>query len=193
VRRQAATGLYGDVVKNNIESMLIILPPSSPPLSNEAELSLEMDLTVLPKLLHDRFGMIIVNHDGGHSGNNFNLSTIFLNKLFMFFNTVPLIVLRDFCKAGVIPQMNLTLCRQLSVKQVVSTISGIDDTVRRNCLGETFEARMKYFFNSKDIHTLKNIRSLPCNLKVAAVVSDSADDVAVVTVYTKGGFDIFID
>lgn len=63
IRQRAAK--YG--LADRIEQMLIVLP-APPAAQAEAELTTDMDLTDLPKLLYDRLGMKIVNHDGGHKG-----------------------------------------------------------------------------------------------------------------------------
>ena len=64
-QRAAKVGLA-----DRIEQMLIVLPASTVAQS-EDDLTTDMDLSGLPKLLHDRLGMKIVNHDGGHKGKNY--------------------------------------------------------------------------------------------------------------------------
>lgn len=66
IRQRAAKYGLGD----RIEQMLIVLPASTatPQAGSEGALTTDMDLSDLPKLLHDRLGMKIINHDGGHKG-----------------------------------------------------------------------------------------------------------------------------
>lgn len=58
------------------------------------------------------------------------------------------VVLREFCKAGIIPQMNLTLCRKLSVRDVVATMPNLDPVKRQSVL-DSFDQCMQYFFSSR--------------------------------------------
>ena len=134
--------------------------------------------------------------------------------------------------------MNLTLCRKLSVQDVVVSMSHLDP-VKRQAVLESFDQCMQYFFSSKTTHESKMLdgyhitmigsirhflslkkfpvlhnvvyyhssntlitikgdekvtvrRSVPRALRVASILQSAEDDVAIVTFYTKGGFDFFL-
>ena len=57
--------------------------------------SAAFDIGLLPKLLFEKLDLRIVNHDGGQR------------------------VLRDFCRAGVVAQVNLTLCRRQPLIDII--------------------------------------------------------------------------
>lgn len=124
---------------DRIESMLVILPPPPSPVSEPLPRAVAMenigstesdnfDISLLPTLLHDRFGMKIVNHDGGHDW------------------------LHEFYKSGSLCQMNITLCRNESVKTVLNTWPHVDKHTHDVVLSE-FDTRIRYFFqaNERDI------------------------------------------
>jgi hypothetical protein len=189
--------------------MLIVVPAvpdSTVPLSVDG-LSTDMDIASIPKLLHDRYDMKIVNHDGGQS------------------------VLRAFCRVGALSQMNITLCRHVSQRQVVQTRPGVEEALREEVLG-SFKSRLQYFFSSPPggaassegeedlmpsviaitvdseqadsaantpIVSVKNTttstgsgsikRGIPRAMTPVCVISDDHDEVAVVTFCTKNGCD----
>ncbi len=72
---------------NRIESMLIVLSPS--------ENADEIDVEKIPKILFEKYGIFVINHDGGKE------------------------VLRKFVKAGVIHQFDITICRDRSLFEVI--------------------------------------------------------------------------
>ena len=60
IRQRAAK--YG--LEDRIEQILIV----SSPASDLGQFTTNIDLAALPTILHDKLGMKIVNHDGGHKG-----------------------------------------------------------------------------------------------------------------------------
>ena len=48
-----------------LESILIVVPPREVETSAHDEDQNAMDIKIIPKLLYERLGMLIVNHDGG--------------------------------------------------------------------------------------------------------------------------------
>ena len=103
-------------LQDRIDDMLIILPPNP-------SKHLQLDFSVVPKLLFDRYGMRIVNHDGGHR------------------------VLLEFSRAGALSQLNLTLGRKTSLQEAIAANSRLDGAIRSSIL-ESFDARVQYFFRS---------------------------------------------
>ncbi len=149
--RQRATKFN---LQNRIESMLIIIPPKITSPTNT--LSSDMDIALIPQILHDKYDMKIVNHDGGQK------------------------VLSEFSKVGALAQMNLTLARQTTVKEIITTHSAIIEDKRKNILS-TFQSRISYFFPTT--------KYIPSSLRPVYVIQDSLDEVAVVTFDVSEGFD----
>ena len=77
------------------------------------------------------------------------------------------------------------------MKDVVTEMPGLDSSKKEKVLSN-FEDSMQYFFSSKTSSGLY-VRSVPRDLKVAAILQDEKDEVAVVTFFTKGGFDFFAE
>eukprot|EP01038_Epipyxis_sp_PR26KG_P007836 gene7836-10643_t len=151
IRSRAA--LYN--LEHRINDMIIELPSI---IENDKN---SLDLSIIPSLLYKKFGMKIVNHDGGQ------------------------IVLDAFIKAGIICQLNLTLGRLLSLKEVVNTIDGIDDDKREEVLSD-FNSRMSYFFNYRNE---KNniIHSIPRILNpVEVIIATPELEVAIVVLNCNG-------
>ena len=48
------------------------------------------------------------------------------------------------------------------------------------------------FFHTQGDETIEIRRSVPKALRVASILQSAEDEVAVVTFYTKGGFDFFV-
>ena len=139
-------------LQDRIKDMLIILPPmtrhitptaSSTNRSNDtdtyrdndtesdmsgdgAPLSGLMDISLLPKLLFDKYDIRIANHDGGRY------------------------VLRSFARAGAISQVNLTLCEGQSVVDVLRTGPYVDEIAAdlAEYQDPLLEPKLSYFFHS---------------------------------------------
>jgi hypothetical protein len=157
-----------------LEDMLIILPPKA------GQPNDTVDLTDLPKIFYEKYGMKICNHDGGHK------------------------VLLEFCRAGIIPQMNLTLGRKSTVKQVINTMEKIT-TEQRELAAQNFDRKLSYFFSyrrdsagdvegSETDNNDQNMvlsHGIPPDLPILAIIEDDQDEVAIYTFDTRGGFDYF--
>ena len=109
-----------------------------------------IDLNVLPTLLYQHYNIRIANHDGGAT------------------------VLSEFSQAGILPQLNLTLTRQHSLKTILETTSDprINSTVREDILTHLSE-RTACFFRTSD-------GSIPQELVPISILSDAGDEAAVV-------------
>jgi hypothetical protein len=142
-----------------MDDMLIVLPPNP-------SMQLELDFTVVPKLLFDRYGMRIVNHDGGHR------------------------VLLEFSRAGALSQLNLTLGRNTSVLTAIGADSRLDSDVRSTIL-ESFDPRVQYFFRSHGPGNNMS-HSIPKELPVACILVDDVHDAVVATFDTSRGFDFYV-
>mmetsp|Transcript_1702 Transcript_1702/g.2727 ORF Transcript_1702/g.2727 Transcript_1702/m.2727 type:complete len:87 (+) Transcript_1702:63-323(+) len=81
--------------------------------------------------------------------------------------------------------MNLTLCRQRSVRDVVATMPLLDEQKRARVLAD-LEPHMQYFFASPGPH---KSRGVPRQLRVAALLRAPSDEVAVVTFSVPPHFD----
>lgn len=132
-------GRFG--LESRIDEILI---PLSPP--RDAS---KIDLGRLPKILYDRYGIKIANHDGGAT------------------------VLSEFSKAGILPQMNLTLMRNGSVHDVLSSSDRVEPVVREKVLAD-FEGQTARFFGTGD-------GSVPEGLEPAQILMDEGGDAAIVT------------
>ena len=163
-----------------LENMLISIPPSiqddkgeflkecTPKIcsvlnAENRSLASSLDIGSIPKLLLSKLDMRIVNHDGGAD------------------------VLRMFCNAGAICQMNLTLCRNKSLHQVLKDHPMVSTSVKDEALSQ-FNSRVKYFFPpEKEDQSGSTYYPVPSHLRPVAVLSDDFDDVAIVTFDTRGG------
>ena len=118
-----------------------ILLVASPP--GDAE---TLDIPAVPRLLRERLDIRIANHDGGRT------------------------VLSEFSAAGVLPQMNLTLMRARSVREVLQAAEQVDETTKATLLAE-FDARRQLFFS--------NDHALPTALEPVSVLSDDGEAIVV--------------
>lgn len=144
---------------DRIESMLVVLPPppSSAGASTHTELSSDVDVTLIPQVMHDRYGMRIINHDGGQD------------------------LLHEFYKTGSLCQMNITLCRNQSVKSVLATWPHAEKGVVENAVAN-FDSRIRYFFNTGDDSPDDGCRrALPRHMSIAGLITDANQDLAIVT------------
>lgn len=160
--RAAAFGLA-----DRIEDMLVVVPPPAGEMA--VGCSASMDLAQVPHILHDRFGMRLVNHDGGQS------------------------VLRDFSRAGALAQMNITLCRHQSQLEVLRTRPGVDEALRAEIVA-SFDSRVMHFFGSSRVAAEGDAvpcRAVPASLPAVYAVSDKKDEVAVLTFDCSGSVDFY--
>jgi len=126
-----------------------ILIPLSPPGKPG-----EIDLARVPEFLYQPpYNMRIINHDGGQT------------------------ILSEFSKAGVLPQMNLTLTRNASLYDVLRA-APIGEKITREAQKQqalaTFDTNVQYFFPSSG-------GKLPKELIPVQIITDEPHDVAVVT------------
>jgi hypothetical protein len=105
-----------------------------------------LDIAAVPALLRQKLDIRIANHDGGQT------------------------VLSKFSEAGALPQVNLTLMRGASVKDVLRTDPRLDETVRATMLAE-FDTRRQLFFSGD--------HGLPRVLEPLSVLTDGGDGVVV--------------
>jgi len=105
-----------------------------------------LDIAAVPALLRSKLDIRIANHDGGQT------------------------VLSKFSEAGAMPQVNLTLMRGASVKDVLRIDQRLDESVRGTMLAE-FDARRQLFFSGS--------HSLPRVLEPLSVLTDGGDGVVV--------------
>lgn len=124
----------------------------------------EIDLTRLPYYLYEKLDMRIVNHDGGKR------------------------VLQRFCQANVLSQMNITLARQRSVWDVITTskkLPQLTPDAVTTAKGK-FESNAEIFFNNSfptsEVFSESGNPSgaLPKTFIPISVISDRKDEVAVV-------------
>lgn len=109
----------------------------------------KIDLQSLPKLLFEKYDLRVINNDGGQ------------------------VVLQEFCSAGILSQLNLTLCRKLSLKQVISTTSLLSDEMRVEAMTE-YDNKISMFFKDDEYHRI------PSTFVPVNIVTDTSQDVAVV-------------
>lgn len=159
---------YG--LENRIDKILVVVPPkantdattsSTTSTTTSDGLSTDIDISLIPKILYERFDMRVVNHDGGVQ------------------------VLRAFARAGAMCQMNLTLCRKRSELEVVQSCLKIPEAKRAEVLSN-FDSRLFYFFQRPSEDGTTQLKGVPRSLAPVCVLSDEADDVAVVSFDTRG-------
>jgi hypothetical protein len=143
IRSQAA--VYG--LADRIDLMLVVLPLSATAISDE-----DVDITAIPGLLFDRFGMRIVNHDGGHD------------------------LLHEFYATGSLCQMNITLCRNMSTRAVCETWPLVDAQTRRDVVA-TFGERVRYFFKGAANALNADCSDLAGTSEQGAKVNAARDDI----------------
>lgn len=151
IRARAPLRGLGD----RIDSMLIIVPPPAGTSTPEGQLSDKMDISLLPKLLYDKYDIRIVNHDGGQR------------------------VLRAFSQAGALHQMNLTFARQKTLMQALQDRTDIDPEVSQ--AHQANYAKEVSFFFDRD-NKAADSHGMPACLTVAALIADDSDKVAIATI-----------
>lgn len=144
-----------------IKSMLIIIPHN---ICSKSKIETDIDIGSVPQLLFDRFGICIANHDGGHG------------------------VLRDFCRAGAVAQVNLTLCRNRSLKEIIFK-SQSKDTGNQH-----FEGQVQLFFSSATTSSPSQGQgrprgTIPREWRAVYCVEDGEKKVAVVSFDTRTSTD----
>jgi hypothetical protein len=104
--------------EERLKEILIVLP------SQDEDHPEVLDLSSLPSLLYSKYDMKIINHDGGQK------------------------ILRDFSKAGILTQMNLTLGMNHTLREVVESLPSflISEEKREKTL-EAFHERIHCFFS----------------------------------------------
>jgi hypothetical protein len=133
-------------LRDRIDTMLVVLPPAVGAEEAEAGAS-SVDIGAIPRLLYERLGMRLVNHDGGRQ------------------------VLRAFARAGALAQVNLTLCRRLSLRQVVDNHRGEPVPL------DTFQTHVQTFFGGDG--------RVPGHWQPVYALTDAAEDVVIVTFDTR--------
>ena len=195
--RQRA-GLLG--LADRIEDMLIVVPPPPPPTTDSSSssssgdtssiISSDIDISLIPKLLYDKYDMRLIDHDGGHK------------------------VLAAFARSGALCQMDLTLGRGLSVKEVLATaaMDSIPEPTRTSMLDQ-FDDRVKdfKFFHKKldpilaveaDVEAVamsegqcsyeaEYSSAIPSSFEVASIITNDQEDVAVVTFRMPSSCDFY--
>ena len=186
-RIRERAGLLG--LADRIEDMLIVVPAptsadSSTGTCSDDDLSSDVDISLIPKLLYDKYDMRLINHDGGRQ------------------------VLAAFGRSGSLCQMNLTLGRGFSVKELLSATTDVSEIDKRLAL-ESFDERIKNFkfFRQKSIKAPASttegrdkgddvegqyVSGIPRNFQVASIITNDAEDVAVVTFRIPSPCDYYI-
>lgn len=146
----------------------------------------DIDISLIPKLLFEQLGVRIANHDGGRD------------------------ILRKFCEAGAVAQVNLTLCRKKSLQEIIpkylkSYVIGTDIDTRESSspLGAALEcSRVELFFTSAHAQlkcetetegAVTPIGTIPASWREVYCVADGDEDVAVVTFDTRDAGDFVTD
>lgn len=172
-------GLYN--LQDRIEKMLIVVPPATA--SETGELSSSIDLNLVPKILYEQYDMKIVNHDGGHK------------------------VLAEFCRAGVLCQMNLTMCRKFTVREVLQAMPHISQE-KKDVTFIDFQDKLYHFFSypgepneesagseqdddAKELRNKRIIRGVPPTMPIVSVIDDPADEVSIFVFDTHQGVDFY--
>eukprot|EP01033_Poteriospumella_lacustris_P002543 gene2542-1846_t len=160
---------------DRIDKMLIVIPPHADKAA-PGELSVDMDISVIPKILFDEYDMKVVNHDGGQK------------------------ILAQFCREGVMAQMNLTLGRQITVREALQGMSHIPQE-KKDVAFANYSERLFHFFNyysepagaSVDaevaVATRKPCHGIPPTLPIVSIIEDPRDEISVYVFDTRGGFD----
>lgn len=191
---------------DRIEDMLIVVPPPPPGTTDSSSSSRgdtssststtsisssDIDISLIPKLLYDKYDMRLIDHDGGHK------------------------VLAAFARSGALCQMDLTLGRGLSVKEVLATaaMDSIPEPTRTSMLDQ-FDDRVKdfKFFHKKldpivaaveaDIEAVamsegqcsneaEYSSAIPSSFEVASIITNDQEDVAVVTFRMPSSCDFY--
>ena len=145
---------------DRMESMFLIIPNVGKTEDNtESTGQIDLDLGLVPQILYDRLGIQIANHDGGQG------------------------VLREFCKAGAVAQVNLTLCRNRSLKDVLLKYQSQPDI--------DFDQRTKLFFSSTASTDSIPSGTLPSNWTAVYCVEDGQKDTVVTIFDVRGAGDFY--
>ena len=151
-----------------IEDMLVVVPGSQ----RDDQTGSAIDIASVPQLLFDRLDVRIANHDGG------------------------LGVLRAFCRAGAVAQVNLTLCRTRSLRDVVSKYEADTDGAT---VGADFDSRAQLFFSPTSAsrkegsggERVELSGAIPEAWRAVYCIEDGEGDVAVVTFDTREAGDFY--
>jgi hypothetical protein len=117
----------------------------------------EIAYTQIPEYLYSKLDMKIVDHDGGQH------------------------VLRDFVRAGVVGQINLSLMKGQSLRDVIESRL-LPEPVKSSIL-TNFDASLQTFFTN-------STGMLPSHLQPMQIVEDAHNEIAVVSFVMKGVYDI---
>jgi len=160
-------------LQDRIERMLIVLPP--PCDSSTARPNTELDLTLLPSILYEKYDMKIVDHDGGQK------------------------VFNAFSKAGIMSQLNLSLGRQQTLQQIITskaaTTPALRDylTAHENQEESGVEDKFQYFFgneNKDKRDKTQYYRGIPKDLSLVSFIEDTGNDQVAIAVFDiSKGFD----
>jgi hypothetical protein len=136
-----------------------------------------MDIAQVPQMLYDLLDIRIANHDGGKG------------------------VLRDFCATGALAQVNLTLCRESSLRDIVSKHeralgSGNLEGEEEEAALKTFSRNVQLFFTSTAARSRNQLNgvptgSIPLSWREIYCVTDEKESMAVVTFDTRGAGDFY--
>jgi hypothetical protein len=135
-----------------------------------------MDIALVPQMLYDLLDIRIANHDGGKG------------------------VLRDFCAAGALAQVNLTLCRDFSLRDIVSKheralgSGNLEGEGEEEAALKNFSSNVQLFFTSTAARSRNQLNgvptgSIPLSWKEIYCVTDEKERIAVVTFDTRGAGD----
>ena len=132
-----------------------------------------MNIALVPHILYNLLDIRIANHDGGKG------------------------ILRDFCKAGALAQVNLTLCRDTSMREIVSERNSALRTANpkeEDTTLESFSSDVELFFTSNDARLRDQSLgvpsgTIPMSWKEIYCVTDDKESMAVVTFDTREGGD----
>jgi hypothetical protein len=168
-------------LQNRIDDMLITLPVPVADTSQSDNCvfhsNSQMDLSVLPQYLFEKLDIRVANHDGGRD------------------------VLRAFARAGILSQLNLTLCQERSVVDVLRegnyiAETGVDPSEYTD---PALESKLQYFFDSSNFDafcrsadsdgSLIQRRGVPRHLPVVEVTEGVNDAVMMVTLKANKKFD----
>lgn len=167
-------------LSDRIDKILIVVPPRPGKESPEGEMQSDMDITLIPKILYQNYNMKIVNHDGGQK------------------------ILAQFCRHGVITQMNLTLGRQITVRQALQGMSHIPQDKKDIAFQNYFDRYAIYrFFSYYDAGngdtgteqdetregTRQLLHGIPPSLPIVSIIEDPRDEICIYVFDTRGGFD----
>lgn len=134
----------------------------------------DIDISLIPKLLFDQLGVRIANHDGGRG------------------------ILRKFCAAGAVAQVNLTLCRQKSLQDILPKYLGSSTITPQSAALDC--SKVELFFSSAHAQLKRSTEgsdtpsgSIPQSWREVYCVADGDEDTAVITFDTRGACDFVTD